>query len=222
MQSPRVKEETGLRVRAAIKKLGYVYNRNAANLRRSSSQMVAMVINDLTNPFYTEFHKEAYDNFAAWPIDARLYEKRDFQRSYPHFYVNSRADVADDVKDLDRFDAVECTGIVKHIFRGRPHIEVVEVDGVNYGMEDDEIKAAIRAHAHYLAGHYDRAEKLYVRAMTNDVPSTVRADLNRRLGDARFGAKRYQSAMQAYKRALRDAPKSAVLKRNIAACRTTS
>ncbi len=53
-QSPRVKEETGLRVRAAIKKLGYVYNRNAANLRRSSSQMVAMVINDLTNPFYTE------------------------------------------------------------------------------------------------------------------------------------------------------------------------
>lgn len=52
--SPRVKEETRLRVQSAIKKLGYVYNRAAANLRRQSSQMAAMVINDLTNPFYTE------------------------------------------------------------------------------------------------------------------------------------------------------------------------
>ena len=53
-QSPRIKEETKGRVRAAIKKLGYVYNTHRHHLRRSSSQMVAMVINDLTNPFYTE------------------------------------------------------------------------------------------------------------------------------------------------------------------------
>ena len=52
--SPLVKRETGRRVEDAIDRLGYVYNRNAANLRRQTSDMVAMVINDLTNPFFAE------------------------------------------------------------------------------------------------------------------------------------------------------------------------
>ena len=52
--SPLVKRETRRRVEAAIDRLGYVYNRNAANLRRRTSEMVAMVINDLTNPFFAE------------------------------------------------------------------------------------------------------------------------------------------------------------------------
>ena len=52
--SPLVKRETRQRVEDAIDRLGYVYNRNAANLRRRTSDMVAMVINDLTNPFFAE------------------------------------------------------------------------------------------------------------------------------------------------------------------------
>ncbi len=52
--SPLVKRETRRRVEEAIDHLGYVYNRNAANLRRRTSDMVAMIINDLTNPFFAE------------------------------------------------------------------------------------------------------------------------------------------------------------------------
>ena len=42
------------RVEAAIERLGYVYNRGAANLRRARSNIVGMVINDLMNPFFAE------------------------------------------------------------------------------------------------------------------------------------------------------------------------
>lgn len=42
------------RVNAAIRELGYVYNRGAANLRRARSNIVGMIINDLTNPFFAE------------------------------------------------------------------------------------------------------------------------------------------------------------------------
>jgi LacI family transcriptional regulator len=52
--SPLVKEETRRRVRAVIDELGYVYNRGAANLRTARSDIVGMVINDLTNPFFAE------------------------------------------------------------------------------------------------------------------------------------------------------------------------
>jgi LacI family transcriptional regulator len=53
-ESTLVKPVTRERVRDAIRRLGYVYHRGAANLRRSTSDIVGMVINDLTNPFFAE------------------------------------------------------------------------------------------------------------------------------------------------------------------------
>ncbi len=53
-ESQLVKPVTRERVRDAIRRLGYVYHRGAANLRRNTSDIVGMVINDLTNPFFAE------------------------------------------------------------------------------------------------------------------------------------------------------------------------
>ncbi len=53
--SPLVKEETRVHVKQAMLDLGYVYNRNAANMRSSNAGLIGLVINDLRNPFFTEF-----------------------------------------------------------------------------------------------------------------------------------------------------------------------
>ena len=53
--SPLVKGETRDKVNRSIKDLNYVYNRSAATLRGSGSGLVGLVINDLRNPFFTEF-----------------------------------------------------------------------------------------------------------------------------------------------------------------------
>ena len=49
-----IRAETAERVRAAVLKLGYVYNQRAADLRRKSSNTIGVVINDLMNPFFAE------------------------------------------------------------------------------------------------------------------------------------------------------------------------
>jgi len=53
--SASVKEETRKSVRQAMADIGYVYNRSAATLRSASSGLIGLVINDLRNPFFTEF-----------------------------------------------------------------------------------------------------------------------------------------------------------------------
>jgi LacI family transcriptional regulator len=53
--SPSVREETRVLVRKAMAELGYVYNRAAANMRMSNAGLIGLVINDLRNPFFTEF-----------------------------------------------------------------------------------------------------------------------------------------------------------------------
>jgi LacI family transcriptional regulator len=53
--SPAVRPETRTAVRRAMADIGYVYNRAAANLRSANAGLVGLVINDLRNPFFTEF-----------------------------------------------------------------------------------------------------------------------------------------------------------------------
>jgi LacI family transcriptional regulator len=49
-----IRPDTAAKVRKAIADTGYVYNRGAANLRKAQTNIIGMVINDLTNPFYAE------------------------------------------------------------------------------------------------------------------------------------------------------------------------
>jgi LacI family transcriptional regulator len=53
--SPTVRPETRADIQRAITELGYVYNRAAANLRSANAGLIGLVINDLRNPFFTEF-----------------------------------------------------------------------------------------------------------------------------------------------------------------------
>jgi LacI family transcriptional regulator len=57
--STLVREETRQLVRGAMASLGYVYNRAAANMRSSNVGLIGLVINDLRNPFFTEFAASA-------------------------------------------------------------------------------------------------------------------------------------------------------------------
>ncbi|HTR13738.1 MAG TPA: LacI family DNA-binding transcriptional regulator [Roseiarcus sp.] len=49
-----VAPKTRERVQSAMEALGYVYHRGAASLRAASSDLVGLVISDLTNPFFAE------------------------------------------------------------------------------------------------------------------------------------------------------------------------
>ena len=53
--SPHVSPATAHRVRHAMQETGYVYNRAAAQLRRPSVGLIGLVMNNLRNPFFTEF-----------------------------------------------------------------------------------------------------------------------------------------------------------------------
>jgi LacI family transcriptional regulator len=64
-RSPLVHAGTRAKVQAELDRQGYVYHRGAASLRSRASNAVALVINDLSNPFFAEF---------AGGVDAALAE----------------------------------------------------------------------------------------------------------------------------------------------------
>jgi tetratricopeptide (TPR) repeat protein len=164
------------------------------------------------NPYFTRFNEECYGNFSAYPIDARLYDKRDFPRPYPFFFASKMDKTWKKVKDVDHLRVIEITGVVRDIFQGQPWIEVLDWSGSGGGLSEDDIRDVVRADANYVAGNYKDAARLYERADSSSLPGTVRADLQRRLGDAYYHAGEYGDAQDAYETGLRYAPESAVLK----------
>jgi LacI family transcriptional regulator len=78
----RVRPKTRASVEAAISRLGYIYNRNAANLRGATSSLIGLVINDLTNPFFAELAagiEDALFKLGLVPILANTNESPDRQ-----------------------------------------------------------------------------------------------------------------------------------------------
>ena len=52
--SPLVAEETREKVKQTAEEIGYIYNRSAASLRTSRSQIVGVAVHDILNPFFAE------------------------------------------------------------------------------------------------------------------------------------------------------------------------
>lgn len=50
----RISAATRQKVMKAVEKLGYVYNQQAANFRSQTSNQVGLLLQDITNPFYSE------------------------------------------------------------------------------------------------------------------------------------------------------------------------
>lgn len=73
---PRVREETRQRVDAAARRLGYVPNSLAAGLVSRSTRTVAVIVSDLSNPFFPALLTPVYDELQLMGYRVVLFTER--------------------------------------------------------------------------------------------------------------------------------------------------
>jgi len=169
------------------------------------------------NPYFTRFSEEMYGNFSAWPLDARLYDKRDFQRSYTFFFMRRHQKGWKKIQGTERFEVLELVGTVRDVFKGQPWIEVIDYSSGSGGLDEKEIRSVIVGDAQFVAGHYDDAADSYEYAVKARVPESVSADLWRKLADAQYQGGHYRWARDSYREALDALPGNEVLQRGLRA-----
>jgi len=169
------------------------------------------------NPYYTRFTEELYGNFTAWPIDARLYDKRDYQRTYQFFFMQRQNKKWRKLQGLERMTVIEVTGYVREVFRGQPWIEIEKFRTTSGGLRPRDVRYVVNGDAYYAAGKYKQARRYYTKAISRRLPGLVRADLYRRLADAQFHSGKYRDALHNYYNALDKAPRSLVLQQSVQA-----
>jgi LacI family transcriptional regulator len=93
--SPLVAAKTRDRVRQAMTELGYVYNRAAASLRTQHSDVIGVVLTNITNPYFAEFAAGLQDTLTSSgtvPLLAVSGEDRDMQRHLVRSLVERAVD----------------------------------------------------------------------------------------------------------------------------------
>jgi len=68
-----VREETRQRILAAVQELGYVPNRSALSLRTQKTYTIAVILPDITNPFYPSFLRGIQDVTEQYDYDLVAY-----------------------------------------------------------------------------------------------------------------------------------------------------
>jgi LacI family transcriptional regulator len=156
--SPLVREETRQRVVGAMDALGYVYNRGAASLRRARADIVGMVINDLSNPFFAELAigiERALQNSGFVPFIANTAES-----------VVRQAEVVRSMREHGAAGLILCPALdtdVAEISRLEARLPIVlairRIIGVRASLVvSDNLAGATRATEHLIElGHRDIA-----------------------------------------------------------------
>ena len=95
----RVSEHLRTRVLAAIDEMGYVPNPQAQSLRTGRTNIVALLIPDIRNPFYPELVKTAQSDLEAIGLDTMIFNSdvpgghpQDHNREYLRQIRNKRVD----------------------------------------------------------------------------------------------------------------------------------
>ena len=93
--SPRVSEQTKVRVRQVMAEMGYVYDRAAANLRTRRSMTVGLIVTNVRNPYFAELSmaiEQGLQGAGYTLLQGYSYDELDKQRQLISAMVEHRAD----------------------------------------------------------------------------------------------------------------------------------
>ncbi|TPQ22388.1 LacI family DNA-binding transcriptional regulator [Streptomyces sporangiiformans] len=149
----RISEETKFRVRQAAAEMGYVANRAARMMRGASSNVVALVIPDIRNSFYSAIAHELSKNMEAQGYQLMLSETDDDRmvelRHLRELSANRVAGIIIVPTARPHSDSVKLLRAVPHLQLLRRH---PSLGSQWFGVDDHE--ALRRATAHLVAqGH---------------------------------------------------------------------
>lgn len=102
----------------------------------------------LSNPFFTRFTPSEYANFYAWADEQPIWREKSYQDVFGMLFLGKNHPKLEDLYQLQLFQRVKLTGIVRNTFQGAPWIEVSDFEAV-----DGQLDIAVLTHLH-------RGEKL--------------------------------------------------------------
>jgi len=130
-------------------------------------------IGNIYNPFFTQFNSEQYINFAAWDIQAPIWNQDGFNNDYPHFYFEKDNPEAKTFMKLNTFDTVCVLAKATSIFRQKPYFRVVWVCSMGGNLNVDNLRVLYQGMKSLKQRNFDQAMKSFQVVLTTNPPVDI-------------------------------------------------
>ncbi len=139
-------------------------------------------IGKISNPFFTRFVPSDYANFYAWSEGQKIWKRGDYDSVFGMLFLSKESEILGSLYELNLYDRVWVTGVVRNVFQGEPWIEVTEFE-VNSGkVNTATLSHMFRGEAYMKRREWHRAISELSLAPSGQLPQPVLSSIHENLG----------------------------------------
>lgn len=136
----------------------------------------------VANPFFTRFVPSEYTNFYGWAAEQPIWRKDEYSNVFAYLFLSKDSDQLQDLYDLELYDRLLVTGVVRNTFQGAPWIEVLEFDVLGGQVSTESLAHAYRGEQMMARRQWSRAVSELSLASGPDVPESMEIAMHRNMG----------------------------------------
>ena len=139
-------------------------------------------IGRISNPFFTRFVPSDFANFYCWADEQPIWRKDEYSNLFGFLFLSKNNDQLQELYDLDLYQRVQVTGVVRNTFQGMPWIEVLEFEPLYEQVTTASLAHMYRGEQHMARRQWQRAISELSLAPESDVPQSMQASVHKNLG----------------------------------------
>jgi hypothetical protein len=124
--------------------------------------------------FFTRFEPDQWLNFAAWPDEAALWEKKAFDADFPHLFIRRDSPDFKTISAAATYDRFIVSGLVRDVIKGQPWIEVTSLKKLPEKITEGSLVHLVKGFTFRDHHRFDAAAREFEAADGETLPIGVR------------------------------------------------
>ncbi len=134
------------------------------------------------NPFFTRFTPTDFANFYVWADEQPIWQREAYNQVFGHMFLSKSSDQIDKLYELNLYEHVRLTAVVRNTFMDMPWIEVLSFAGTGNALATPTLAHMYRGEQFMAKRQWQRAISELSLAPTGNLANPVMAAIEANLG----------------------------------------
>ena len=139
-------------------------------------------VGKIANPFFTRFVPSDYANFYVWSDSQEIWKRGDYESVFGMLFLSKESKILSSLYELELYDRVWVTGVVRNVFQGEPWIEAIEFSPNAGKLNTATLSHMFRGQAYMGRREWHRAISEFSLAPGEELPQHVLSAIHKNLG----------------------------------------
>lgn len=127
----------------------------------------------MSNPFFTQFTPQEFANFHAWSSEQPIWREPTYKDVFGMLFLSKSSPQIGELYDLEIYQCLRVTAVVRNVFQGAPWIEVLDFTPVDGQLDTPTLTHLYRGEKHMEQRQWQRAVAELSQADVDALPAAA-------------------------------------------------